>query len=89
MLTEVLAVFVLGIAVGQVMKLAGPRPSLWAASAVAASALLFSLGLSIGLEREALLKFLPEVSLTSIILGVSAAAASAAVAYLLRGRKRV
>jgi hypothetical protein len=89
MLTELLVVFVLGIIVGQVLKLVGPRPSLWAASAVAASALLFSLGLTIGLERESLLQFLPEVSLISLLLGVSAAVASAVMAYLLRGRKKV
>ncbi len=87
MLAEVLAVFVLGIAVGQALKFSGRRPSLWAGSAVAASALLFSLGLSIGLGREALLSYLPEVLLVSVLLGVSTALVSGVVALLVR-RKR-
>jgi Kef-type K+ transport system membrane component KefB len=88
MLSEVLAVFVIGVLVGQLMKWRRFRPRLWAASALAASLLLFSMGLSIGLEKGALIQMLPEAVGVSLLIGVSAATASAAFTYLLRRRTR-
>jgi hypothetical protein len=88
MLEEVLGVFVVGVLVGQVLRRWKVRPRLWSVSAVAASALLFSMGLSIGLERGALLQILPEAAGTSLLLGVTAAVASAGVTFLIRGRRR-
>ncbi len=88
MLTEVLVVFVAGIALGQLLRWRKTRPNLWGVSAVFASALLFTMGLSIGLERGALLDILPEAAGTSVLLGFSAATAGAVVTYLLRGRRK-
>ncbi|HVP22421.1 MAG TPA: hypothetical protein VMS77_00760 [Conexivisphaerales archaeon] len=87
MLTEVLAVFVVGVVVGQLLRLVKVRPRLWTLSAAAASALLFTMGLSIGLERGALVQIIPQAAGTSLLLGASAAVASALVTYVLRGRK--
>jgi hypothetical protein len=88
MLAEVLGVFVIGILVGQVLRLWRLKPRLWSVSAVAASALLFSMGLSIGLERGMLLQILPEVAGTSLLLGSTAAVSGAIVTFFIRGRKR-
>jgi hypothetical protein len=88
MLEEVLAVFVLGILVGQVLRIWKVKPRLWTVSAIAASALLFSMGLSIGLERGTLLQILPEAAGTSLLLGATAAVAGAGVTFLIRGRRR-
>jgi hypothetical protein len=88
MLTEVLAVFVVGVMIGQLLRWRKAKPNLWKPSAVAASALLFSMGLSIGLEREALLRILPEAAGTSVLLGVSSAVAGVLATYFLRGRSR-
>ncbi len=88
MLTEVLAVFVVGVLLGQLLRLRKVKPNLWGLSAVAVSALLFTMGLSIGLERGALLEILPEAAGTSVLLGLSAAAAGALATYFIRGRRR-
>jgi hypothetical protein len=88
MLEEVLAVFVIGILVGQALRMWKVKPRLWSISAIAASALLFSMGLSIGLERGTLAQILPEAAGTSLLLGSSAAVAGAVVTFLIRGRKR-
>lgn len=88
MLEEVLAVFVIGILVGQIFRMWRLKPRLWPVSAVAASALLFSMGLSIGLERGTLVQILPEAAGTSLLLGLTAAVAGTVVTFLIRGRKR-
>lgn len=88
MLPEVLAVFVIGIFVGQALRWRKQRFHLFTLSAVAASALLFTLGLSIGLEKETFLHILPEAAGTSLLLGATSAVASAFVTFLIRGRKR-
>ena len=88
MLSEVLLVFVLGALFGQLLRRAGSKPRLWAPSTVAAAALLFVMGLSIGLARGTLLGILPEVAVTSLLLGAFSAVAGAVFAYLLRGRKK-
>lgn len=88
MLTEVLVVFVAGVLAGQLLRWRRIRPRLWTATAIAASALLFTMGLSIGLSQGTILPMLPEVALTSLLLGASAAVGGMAVTFLIRGRKR-
>jgi len=88
MLEEVLAVFVIGILFGQILRMRRLKPHLWPVSAVAASALLFSMGLSIGLGRGTLFQILPEAAGTSLLLGLTAAVAGAVVTFFIRGRRR-
>jgi len=88
MFEEVLAVFVIGILVGQVLRMWKVKPRLWQVSAITASALLFSMGLSIGLGRGALSQILPEAVGTSLLLGTTAAIAGAVVTFFIRGRRR-
>jgi hypothetical protein len=87
MLETVLAVFLAGLAVGQLLRRKGVKPKLSAYSAIVAAVLLFVMGLNIGLAGDALTEILSVSVSISLILGIGSAVASVFVAYLLRGSR--
>ena len=88
MLEEILVVFIFGLLFGQLLNRKGIKPKLYPYSTAAAAILVFTLGLNIGLAKDNLATMLPVAGVTSLVLGVTSALASIAVAYLLRGGKK-
>ena len=86
-LEAILAVFFLGLVVGQLLKRKRINPNLSIPSAIAATFLLFVMGFNIGLARESLTEILSVSLSISLILGIGSAVASVCVAYFLRGSK--